>query len=82
MSEGLPRFEAIAMGTEAQRVEALREFFGYPLQELDRTGSGFRYVRAWQDIAQAKNTCPIAVGFYGVRQRFLHLRDIRSQIYT
>ena len=64
MSEGLPRFEAIAMGTEAQRVEALREFLGYPLQELDRTGSGFRYVRAGRDVAQAKNTCPIAVGFY------------------
>ncbi|MFN9608544.1 MAG: helicase, partial [Pseudanabaena sp.] len=64
MSEGLPKFEAIAMGTEAQRVEALREFLGYPLQELDRTGSGFRYVRAGQDVVQAKNTCPIAVGFY------------------
>ena len=64
MSEGLHTFEAIAMGTEAQRVEALREFLGYPLQELDRTGSGFRYVRAGQDIEQAKNTCPIAVGFY------------------
>ncbi|MCA6520870.1 MAG: N-6 DNA methylase, partial [Pseudanabaena sp. M051S1SP2A07QC] len=64
MSEGLPKFEAIAMGTEAQRVEALREFLGYPLQELDRTGSGLRYVRAGQDVVQAKNTCPIAVGFY------------------
>ncbi|ELS33582.1 MULTISPECIES: N-6 DNA methylase [Pseudanabaena] len=64
MSEGLHTFEAIAMGTEAQRVEALREFLGYPLQELDRTGSGFRYVRAGQDVAQARNTCPIAVGFY------------------
>ncbi|MFN8797817.1 MAG: N-6 DNA methylase [Pseudanabaena sp.] len=64
MSEGLPKFEAIAMGTEVQRVEALREFLGYPLQELDRTGSGLRYVRAGQDVVQAKNTCPIAVGFY------------------
>jgi len=70
MSEALPKFEAIAMGTEAQRVEALREFFGYPLQELDRTGSGFRYVRAGQDVAQAKNTCPIAVGFYEELDRF------------
>lgn len=70
MSEGLHRFEAIAMGTEAQRVEALREFLGYPLQELDRTGSGFRYVRAGQDIAQAKNTCPIAVEFYEELDRF------------
>ncbi|MCA6621178.1 MAG: N-6 DNA methylase [Pseudanabaena sp. M165S2SP1A06QC] len=52
------------MGTEVQRVEALREFLGYPLQELDRTGSGLRYVRAGQDVVQAKNTCPIAVGFY------------------
>jgi hypothetical protein len=64
MSEGLHRFEAIATGTKEDRVEALREFLGYPLQEMDRTGSGFRYVRAGQDIAQAKNTCPIAVGFY------------------
>ncbi|MEI6063645.1 MAG: hypothetical protein WCQ26_03565 [Pseudanabaena sp. ELA748] len=64
MSESLPKFEAIATGTEVQRVEALREFLGYPLQELDRTGSRFWYVRAGQDIAQAKNTCPIAVGFY------------------
>lgn len=70
MSEGLPKFEAIAMGTEAQRVEALREFFGYPLQELDRTGSGFWYVRAGQDIAQAKNTCPIAMWFYEELDRF------------
>ncbi|MFM7887956.1 MAG: hypothetical protein ACKPCM_14990 [Pseudanabaena sp.] len=51
-----------SLGTEAQRVDALRDFLGYPLQELDRTGSGFRYVRAGQDVAQAKNTCPIAVG--------------------
>jgi predicted helicase len=64
MSEGLPKFEAIATGNKEERVKALREFLGYPLQELDRTGSGFRYVRAGQDIAQAKNTCPIAVGFY------------------
>jgi hypothetical protein len=64
MSEGLHGFEAIATGTKEERVEALREFLGYPLQELDRTGSGFRYVRAGQDVAQAKNTCPIAVGFY------------------
>ena len=64
MSEGLPKFETIAMGTEAQRVEALREFLGYPLQEFDREGSGFRYVRAGQDVAQARNTCPIAVEFY------------------
>ncbi|MFN9859942.1 MAG: helicase, partial [Pseudanabaena sp.] len=64
MSEGLPKFEAIAMGTEAQRVEALREFLGYPLQELDRTGSGLRYVRAGQDVVQATNTCPIALGLY------------------
>ena len=64
MSEGLHGFEAIATGTKEDRVEALREFLGYPLQEMDRTGSGFRYVRAGQDIAQAKNTCPIAVGFY------------------
>jgi hypothetical protein len=66
MSEDVYRysFYAIATGTEAQRVEALREFLGYPLQELDRTGSRFWYVRAGQDIAQARNTCPIAVGFY------------------
>ncbi|PZV18336.1 MAG: DNA methyltransferase [Pseudanabaena sp.] len=77
MSEGLPKFEAIAMGTEAQRVEALREFLGYPLQELDRTGSGFRYVRSGQDIAQARNTCPIAVGFYEELDRLSDV-EIRS----
>ncbi len=64
MSAVTTEIQAIAMGTEAQRVEALREFLGYPLQELDRTGSGFRYVRAGQNLAQAKNTCPIAVVFY------------------
>ena len=66
MSEDVYRysFYAIATGTEAQRVEALREFWGYPLQEFDRTGSGFRYVRAGRDVAEAKDTRPIAVGFY------------------
>ncbi len=62
--------QAIATGTEEERVEALREFLGYPFHELDRTGSRFRYVRAGQDIAQARNTCPIAVGFYEELDRF------------
>ncbi len=64
MSEGLYRFEAIAFGSEDIRVEALKEFLGYPLQEWDKTGSGFWYLRAGRDHDEAKETAPIAVGFY------------------
>jgi type I restriction-modification system DNA methylase subunit len=56
--------QAIFTGLEDDRVASLQLLLGYPLKERDRTGSRFWYVRAGQDIAQAKNTCPIAVGFY------------------
>ena len=64
MSEVVNNFEAIAFGSEDTRIEALKEFLGYPLQELDKTDSGFWYLRAGRDIAQARQTCPIAVCFY------------------
>lgn len=56
--------QAIFTGLEDDRVASLQLLLGYPLKERDRTGSRFWYVRAGQDIAQAQNTCPIAVGFY------------------
>jgi type I restriction-modification system DNA methylase subunit len=62
--------QAIFTGLEDDRVASLQLLLGYPLKERDRTGSRFRYVRAGQDVAQARNTCPIAVGFYEELDRF------------
>ena len=56
--------QAIFTGLEDDRIASLQLLLGYPLKERDRTGLRFWYVRAGQDVSQAKNTCPIAVGFY------------------
>lgn len=55
---------AVASGTEESRVEALRQWLGYPLKQKDPQGGSFWFLRPGDDEEEAEETCPIAVGFY------------------
>ncbi|BDI21050.1 DNA methyltransferase (plasmid) [Nostoc cf. commune SO-36] len=55
---------AFMVGTEDDRVEALKELLGYPVLQHDPEGSNFWYLRPGEDENKALETCPIAVGFY------------------
>ncbi|MEE3719819.1 N-6 DNA methylase [Tumidithrix elongata RA019] len=72
MPEGLDQIQAIATGTQADRVESLRKFLGYPLKQRDPSGSRFWYLRAGKDVSEAGETCPIAVGFYAECDSLTH----------
>ncbi|UKP01418.1 type ISP restriction/modification enzyme [Nostoc sp. UHCC 0870] len=52
------------VGTEENRVEALKELLGYPVLQRDPQGSQFWYLRPGENEDEALETCPIAVGFY------------------
>ncbi|AIE76082.1 type ISP restriction/modification enzyme [Synechocystis sp. PCC 6714] len=58
------KFQAVMIGSEEQRVEALRQLLDYPVKEKDSEGSRFWYLRPGSDELEAENTCPIAVGFF------------------
>jgi len=55
---------ALMTGTDAERVEELRKFLNYPVQQRDPGGSRFYYLHPGKDESEARETCPIAVGFY------------------
>ncbi|GBO52158.1 hypothetical protein APA_5248 [Pseudanabaena sp. lw0831] len=55
--------QSIFTGLKDDLVASLQFLLGYPLKECDRTDLRFWYVGAGQNVAQAKNNCPIAVGF-------------------
>ncbi|MHC5862647.1 N-6 DNA methylase, partial [Nostoc sp.] len=55
---------AFMVGTEDDRVEALKELLGYPVLQHDPQGSAFWYLRPGKDENEALETCPIAIGFY------------------
>jgi len=55
---------AFMIGTEEDRVAALKELLGYPVLQHDPEGSDFWYLRPGEDENKALETCPIAVGFY------------------
>lgn len=55
---------AFMVGTEENRVEALRELLAYPIRQRDPEGSLFWYLHPGEDEDEALKTCPIAVGFY------------------
>lgn len=52
----------IAIADEDARVEALRQQLGYPVKEKDKQDQ-FWYLRPGKNEEEAKETCPIAVGF-------------------
>ncbi|WP_448532902.1 hypothetical protein [Parathermosynechococcus lividus] len=56
--------QAVIFGTQESRVEALRQILGYPIKQCDPSGSRFWFLRPGADADEAKDTCPIAVGFY------------------
>lgn len=58
------QLQALVTGSEAERIEHLRQVLGYPLQEKDEQRSRFWYVRAGADLDEAAETAPVAVGFY------------------
>lgn len=56
--------QAVILGTQESRVEALRQILNYPLKQRDPGGSRFWFLRPGADEDEAEDTCPIAVGFY------------------
>jgi predicted helicase len=57
-------FQAIMTGTPEERVEALRQYLSYPIKERDPEKDQFWYLRPGTDEEMARETQPIAVGFY------------------
>ncbi len=57
-------FTSVMTGTPEQRVEALRQFLGYPLKQRDPEKNLFWYLRPGADEDTASETRPVAVGFY------------------
>lgn len=55
---------AVMTGTDAERVEELCKILKYPFQQRDPGGSRFWYLHPGVDESEARETCPIAVGFY------------------
>jgi hypothetical protein len=51
-------------GTPEERVEALRQFLGYPLKQRDPEKNLFWYLRPGADEDTASETRPVAVRFY------------------
>jgi serine/threonine protein kinase/type I restriction-modification system DNA methylase subunit len=47
----------------SDRVESLRQLFGYPIAERDPQGSNFWFLRPGENESHAKETSPIAIGF-------------------
>jgi hypothetical protein len=64
MSISLEQLQAVAVGSQENRVEALRLLLGYPLKQRDPEGSRFWFLRPGVDEDEAEDTCPIAIGFY------------------
>jgi hypothetical protein len=64
--------EAVISGTQENRVEALRQILGYPLEQRDPEGSRFWFLRPGTDEDEAEDTCPISVGFYAELDRLSH----------
>ena len=58
------QLQPMAVGSQENRVEALRLLLGYPLKQRDPEGSRFWFLRPGVDEDEAEDTCPIAVGFY------------------
>ena len=64
MSISSEQLQPVAVGSQENRVEALRLLLGYPLKQRDPEGSRFWFLRPGVDEDEAKDTCPITVGFY------------------
>lgn len=83
----LPR--AVMSGTNEERVKELCKFLNYPFNQLDPQGSRFYYLHPGVDESEARETCPIAVGFYselndatdGDIRKFLTAGEPQPEIY-
>ena len=61
----LEHIQKILKAQEPQeRTESLCQMLDYPIGQRDSQGSRFWYLRAGNSLEEAKDTCPIAVGFY------------------
>lgn len=76
------------IGTEENRVAALKELLGYPVVQRDPEGSTFWYLHPGEDENEALETCPIAVAFFdelnaATDQEIKHLltREKQQEIY-
>ena len=83
----LPR--AVMSGTNEERVKELCKILKYPFNQLDPQGSRFYYLHPGEDESEARETCPIAVGFYselndatdGDIKKFLTAGEPQPEIY-
>ncbi len=83
----LPR--AVMSGTNEERVKELCKFLNYPVQHRDPQGSRFYYLHPGENELEARETCPIAVGFYselndatdGEIRKFLTAGEPQPEIY-
>jgi type I restriction-modification system DNA methylase subunit len=81
--------QAVVSGTQESRVDALRRILDYPFKQRDPEGSRFWFLRPGTDEVEAKDTCPIAVGFYseldgltdGDIKQFLTADEQQHEIY-
>jgi predicted helicase len=83
----LPR--AVMSGTNEERVKELCKILKYPVQQRDPQGSRFYYLHPGENASEARETCPIAVGFYselndatdGDIRKFLTAGEPQPEIY-
>ncbi len=74
---------------ENSYIEALRQLLGYAVKERDPVGSRFWYLRPGSNADEARETCPIAVGFYDEladltpteAKSFLSAKEQQQEIY-
>ena len=64
MATASQQIQAVMTGTPEQRVEALRQWLGYPIKQRDPEKNLFWYLRPGADDDAASETRPVAVGFY------------------
>ncbi|MGH2415613.1 MAG: N-6 DNA methylase, partial [Microcystaceae cyanobacterium] len=60
----LEQFRSVMSGGEDSRISALGQLLGYRVKERDREGSRFWFLRPGASQSAAKETQPIAIGFY------------------
>jgi hypothetical protein len=83
------QFKSVMSGDEKSRVESLKELLDYPILQKDPQGSRFWFLRPGIDEEKAKETCPIAIGFYSEFnnasdreiRNFLTTKDPQPEIY-
>ncbi len=72
------QLKAIFTGTEPERVESLRQLFGYTFVQRDPQGSRFWYFRPAENDDDIADTLPIAVGFFSELNDFTSDKQVKQ----